>query len=156
MKTYIRILALGLLALGSGARASHLDLGGVDDDDSVNDHGGGVIVTPLPGEDGGDGPVITPIPGIGGAEHIRIHCASSGYRFTECHVGRLIVGGRLIRQLSHSGCREGRTFGFFDDMVWVNQGCRAIFDVELEACGLPEFAEDEVSADDLRGLLLLR
>jgi hypothetical protein len=38
---------------------------------------------------------------------------------------------RLIRQLSRSPCVEGRTWGREADGVWVEQGCRAEFEVAV-------------------------
>lgn len=38
-------------------------------------------------------------------------------------------GVRLIRQLSDSDCREGRSWGYNAREVWVDDGCRAEFEV---------------------------
>jgi hypothetical protein len=39
---------------------------------------------------------------------------------------------RLVRQLSHASCIEGRTWGTGpdNDSIWVSGGCRAVFDVQ--------------------------
>ncbi|MGV3615843.1 MAG: DUF3011 domain-containing protein [Fimbriimonas sp.] len=36
---------------------------------------------------------------------------------------------RLARQLSDKPCREGRTWGHDGNSIWVDDGCRAIFEV---------------------------
>jgi hypothetical protein len=38
-------------------------------------------------------------------------------------------GVRLRRQLSRDACVEGRTWGFDRDGIWVDQGCRAEFEI---------------------------
>jgi len=36
---------------------------------------------------------------------------------------------RLVDQLSDAPCRQGRTWGYTANRVWVDQGCRGIFEV---------------------------
>lgn len=38
-------------------------------------------------------------------------------------------GVRLFRQLSRSACVQGRTWGFDDNGIWVENGCRAEFEL---------------------------
>ena len=41
------------------------------------------------------------------------------------------VGGvQLLRQLSESDCREGQTWGYDRQGIWVSRGCRAEFETE--------------------------
>jgi len=57
----------------------------------------------------------------------RVRCESKGDR-RECAYetdGRVT----LERQLSVSACTEGETWGYDDDAIWVDQGCRADFRV---------------------------
>lgn len=58
----------------------------------------------------------------------RVECASQNDGYSYCSV---YTGGHvtLIRQLSQSPCREGRSWGFDDRGIWVNDGCRAEFEV---------------------------
>lgn len=57
-----------------------------------------------------------------------IHCGSQGYRYhycganTEGHV-------RLQNQTSRAACIQGRTWGYDNGGVWVNNGCSADFEV---------------------------
>jgi hypothetical protein len=44
------------------------------------------------------------------------------------HNGRV----RLVRQLSDKPCREGRTWGYDRNGIWVDDGCRAIFSYESD------------------------
>lgn len=57
-----------------------------------------------------------------------IECASRHDRYQYCSVD---TDGyvRLDRQLSRSPCIEDRTWGYDDDGVWVDEGCRARFAV---------------------------
>lgn len=58
----------------------------------------------------------------------RFTCESSNGAPRFCHAGgRGDV--RLVRQLSRAPCEEGRTWGRERDGVWVEQGCRAEFEV---------------------------
>jgi len=36
---------------------------------------------------------------------------------------------KLVEQLSEQPCREGRTWGWSDRRLWVDDGCRAIFEL---------------------------
>lgn len=38
-------------------------------------------------------------------------------------------GVRLVRKLSDSPCIQGRTWGYDRNRIWVDRGCRAIFEV---------------------------
>lgn len=64
--------------------------------------------------------------GNGGAQIVR--CESNDGRYRTCGVPS---GGRVIlsRQLSRTACIEGRTWGSTGNGIWVNQGCRADFQV---------------------------
>lgn len=91
-------------------------------------HGGGgggpIIIDPDPGHDDDDhGPIFSEV------SRRTLHCASGQYRYNQCYVGGLILAVRVNRQLSSARCLEGRTFGHYYDQVWVDRGCRAIFDV---------------------------
>jgi hypothetical protein len=60
----------------------------------------------------------------------RIRCASNGGDYTVCDSSlRNIRRIRLIRQESDRPCEEGRSFGHYDDAVWVDRGCRGVFEV---------------------------
>jgi hypothetical protein len=55
-----------------------------------------------------------------------VRCESDNGRYRECHIpGHARI--QLVRQLSSSACREGRTWGTRGNRVWVTQGCRAEF-----------------------------
>lgn len=55
-----------------------------------------------------------------------VRCESNDGRLRECPIdGR--GGVRFVKQLSHGGCVEGRTWGARRDSVWVTGGCRAEF-----------------------------
>ena len=64
------------------------------------------------------------------ASAAEVTCESIDNRRQECALdGRGEV--RLIEQLSRSDCREGRDWGAGRDLVWVANGCRAVFEREV-------------------------
>lgn len=59
---------------------------------------------------------------------IRFKCESSDGSQRHCS-SRYRGDIRIVRQLSHSACIEGDTWGQDRDGVWVSRGCRAEFEV---------------------------
>jgi hypothetical protein len=60
----------------------------------------------------------------------RLRCASNGGGYNVCDSQlRDIRRIRLVRQESGAPCEEGRSFGHYDDAVWVDRGCRGTFEV---------------------------
>ena len=57
-----------------------------------------------------------------------ITCESRDDRRFFCRIGNLDTP-RLEQQLSRSSCVEGRTWGVADGFLWVDDGCRAEFEV---------------------------
>jgi hypothetical protein len=57
-----------------------------------------------------------------------ITCESRDDRRFYCRIGNLDVP-RLEQQLSRTSCVEGRTWGVADGFLWVDDGCRAEFQV---------------------------
>lgn len=65
-----------------------------------------------------------------GARTQYIRCESQSYRYAECFVGSSrIYAVRVAKQMSSSACTEGRSYGYFGDRIWVDDGCRATFEV---------------------------
>ena len=62
---------------------------------------------------------------------MELTCSSNGYQYTTCDAGGVIHDITLKEQLSSSPCREDESFGFSGSDVWVDNGCRASFDVQL-------------------------
>ena len=58
-----------------------------------------------------------------------VNCKSDDERLNRCHIGGDVVNVRLEVQNSGSPCIQGRTWGFDDDEIWVDRGCRANFRV---------------------------
>ncbi len=54
-----------------------------------------------------------------------IRCESSDHRQRQCNTQWR--GATLVRQLSDTRCVEGRTWGFRNGTIWVNDGCRGEF-----------------------------
>jgi len=65
-------------------------------------------------------------PGWGGGSQV-VSCGSVNNRrnFCSAPIGR---GARMVAQDSDSSCREGYSFGFTRDGIWVDRGCRGRFD----------------------------
>lgn len=55
-----------------------------------------------------------------------IRCESRDGRFRSCRADTR-GGVRLVRQLSDTPCREGRTWGSRNNEIWVDNGCRGEF-----------------------------
>jgi hypothetical protein len=58
-----------------------------------------------------------------------LRCESTG-SYQRCPAANTWRGARLVRQISSNPCIQGRTWGFDRDAIWVNHGCRGIFDAE--------------------------
>ena len=56
-----------------------------------------------------------------------IFCESQNYQQQYCPAGMRITGARIISQQSNSPCIQGRTWGYDNNGVWVNQGCSGQF-----------------------------
>ena len=69
-------------------------------------------------------------PGPGWDTEFTVHCASENYDQYFCSVD---VGGggrvRLERQVSHTACIEGETWGWNRAGVWVQGGCEGVFGI---------------------------
>lgn len=93
-----------------------------------------------PGHGPGHGPGWGPGPGHGpqpppppppSQRFESLSCSSNDYRYTECFFDpRGVEGISLSRQLSRSQCVYGRTYGIYNDRVWVQDGCRAEFTIQ--------------------------
>ncbi len=57
-----------------------------------------------------------------------ITCSSNSGNHERC-VADTRYGVRLVRQISGSPCREGETWGYDSNGIWVDRGCRAEFEV---------------------------
>jgi hypothetical protein len=68
-----------------------------------------------------------------------VTCSSEGYHYASCTVGGDgdIVDARLVDQLSHPPgyCTQGASWGFTQDYIWVDHGCRAEFAVTVRHGG---------------------
>lgn len=77
----------------------------------------------------GHGPLPPPPPPSQSYE--TLNCSSNDYRYAECYFNpRGVQGVSLSRQLSRSQCVYGRTYGIYNDRVWVQDGCRAEFVIQ--------------------------
>jgi hypothetical protein len=56
-----------------------------------------------------------------------VTCESNRSGYRECFTGYR-APPQLVQQLSGSACQDGRSWGHRPGMVWVNDGCRAVFE----------------------------
>jgi hypothetical protein len=57
-----------------------------------------------------------------------VTCESGGH-LARCQAALTWRGARLVRQLSQAPCLQGETWGFERNAIWVDQGCRGLFEV---------------------------
>jgi hypothetical protein len=69
-----------------------------------------------------------------GQDRMEFVCASVDSRYREC---QLPVDGRarVVKRLSDASCIEGKSYGQRGDKVWVDEGCRARFEVTRSGGG---------------------
>ncbi len=63
-----------------------------------------------------------------GGQRGNITCESEDGRYVFCRASR-VRQARLQRQLSRGACVEGQSWGYRNDGIWVNNGCRGEFAV---------------------------
>ena len=71
---------------------------------------------------------VSPSRLAGQATGTSVQCESRDGSYQRCPAANTWRGARLIKQLSSSPCIQGRTWGFDRDAIWVNNGCRGVFD----------------------------
>ena len=78
-----------------------------------------------------------------------VYCASDdgGRHFCPTSTNN---GVRLARQRSQSECIFGRTWGYTRRGIWVDQGCRADFDLGTYSAGASQTQVVSCSSDDMR------
>lgn len=70
--------------------------------------------------------------GGGGGGNVRyqnVRCDSSGNALNRCPVNGRIVSLRVVQKHSISPCDYERSYGVYNQGIWVNRGCRATFEV---------------------------
>ena len=79
-----------------------------------------------------------------------INCKSDDERLHRCHVDGGIWRVRVEVQHSGTPCAQGQSWGFDDDEVWVDRGCRADFRVWLGGGGMGRSVVIRCKSDDER------
>ena len=64
-----------------------------------------------------------------------VRCSSHDRRYRECHVSGRIVRASIINTHSRRGCSYNRDWGYHGRTLWVDNGCRATFRVEMRNGG---------------------
>jgi Protein of unknown function (DUF3011) len=90
-----------------------------------------------------------------------LRCESTG-TYQRCPAANTWRGARLVQQISSNPCIQGRTWGFDRDAIWVNNGCRGLFDAGSPFAGPGErvtcagSGRTECPADTRYGVTLVR
>ena len=80
----------------------------------------------------------------------QVTCESVGKQRVDCPMNtRGVV--RVVKQLSHSPCTEGVSWGLFKHSVWVSDGCRAVFALDDAGSSQSNGGNSHVSLNDLVG-----
>jgi hypothetical protein len=93
----------------------------------------------------------------------QVRCESNG-SYLRCPAAGTWRGARLVQQLSTKPCLQGRTWGFDRNAIWVNEGCRGVFDAgdpyanvgQRVTCASAGNARTECPADTRYGVKLIR
>jgi hypothetical protein len=73
----------------------------------------------------------------------QITCESQNKQYNECHLSGQITNAFIVKRLSTSSCEQNSAWGYDSQMLWVNKGCRAIFEVTLGATDTEKPAETQ-------------
>jgi hypothetical protein len=92
-----------------------------------------------------------------------VRCESDG-TYRRCPAGATWRGARLVQQLSTKACVQGRTWGLDGNVLWVNDGCRGVFEAgdpyarvgERVTCSSVRAARTECPADTRFGARMVR
>lgn len=85
-------------------------------------------------------------------ERQRIACQSIKSKYSTCNLKGEAVGSvRVANKLSESSCKQGEDWDLNRDgeSIWVDRGCRAVFEVEVEYYKEPG-VPPQIEARDLR------
>jgi len=63
----------------------------------------------------------------GGNSNYSVTCSSQGNRRATCAWNSRYGRPYLIQQISSDSCREGTSWGYLGNQIWVDRGCRARF-----------------------------
>ena len=65
---------------------------------------------------------------------VQMHCESWGMLYKSCSVSgaAAITNVTLVRQYSSSACVYGKSYGGSTGYIWVDDGCRATFNVSCK------------------------
>jgi hypothetical protein len=75
------------------------------------------------------GPVVGAPPPFKEVERVDFTCKSDNYRRNVCYVPGRMIDARLKRTRSRAPCVLSDSFGYQDDLVWVDKGCEGEFEV---------------------------
>ena len=92
-----------------------------------------------------------------------VTCESSG-RLVRCQAALTWRGARLVRQVSNAPCLQGGTWGFERNAIWVDDGCRGVFEAgdpfanigERVVCASADRGRAECPADTRFGVRLVQ
>jgi len=78
-----------------------------------------------------------------------VGCESRDYQQSNCPTAARISRAWIVQQHSQAPCIEGRTWGWDERGVWVNQGCSAVFGYQAAGAASPAVSSPAVSSPAL-------
>jgi hypothetical protein len=67
--------------------------------------------------------------GLSASASTLVKCESNGYKYNTCNAGVKIADVKVYIKHSSSSCIYGSSYGFNKRSIWVDDGCRATFEV---------------------------
>ncbi len=59
-------------------------------------------------------------------------CQSWDYQPASCYAGGYIMSANILDKKSNASCIQGSDWGYDGEYIWVRNGCRALFAVDLQ------------------------
>lgn len=63
------------------------------------------------------------------AERYRVLCESRNYQYRQCLVAGQVQDAYIVQEHSDRACIPNHAYGMLQNGVWVDRGCRAVFEI---------------------------
>lgn len=81
---------------------------------------------------GGQKIFVPPNNKVVNSDYHYLNCSSDNFNYRECFAGGTITHVSIYLSKSNVSCLYRKNWGYFADRLWVDQGCKAIFQYELQ------------------------